>query len=131
MDEKPADTSFMYLVFPGTTLVGRAYLSSVFWEAFQSAKIAYAVDRRFARRGIATASLRELSRIAFTEQNLHCLQGEVLTDIAASRHVVENGGFNHCGTAPDYLRIDGPWQTHELHQLPNSAWDGSPANSLP
>jgi len=98
----------MYLIFPGNKLVSRAYLNSVIRGAFQSTSVAYAVDRRFTRRGIATASLRELIHIAFTEQNLHRLQGEVLTDNVASHRVLENCGFSHYGTAPDYLRIDGP-----------------------
>uniref|UniRef100_UPI0011AFF0BF GNAT family N-acetyltransferase n=1 Tax=Arthrobacter sp. GMC3 TaxID=2058894 RepID=UPI0011AFF0BF len=73
-------------------------------------------------QGIATGALSELIRLAFTELNLHRLQGETLVDNRASQHVLARCGFIHYGTAPSYLRIQGRWQTHELYQLTNDHW---------
>jgi ribosomal-protein-alanine N-acetyltransferase len=64
--------------------------------------------------------LRELIGFAFGEFDLHRLQGETLTTNLASQRVLERCGFSRYGRAPDYLRIDGRWQTHDLYQLVNA-----------
>lgn len=115
-------TSNMYLIEVDEELVGRAYLNSIIRGAFQSASVAYAVDQDHTGHGIATGALSGLIRLAFTELNLHRLQGETLVDNHASQHVLARCGFIHYGTVPSYLRIQGRWQTHELYHLTNDHW---------
>lgn len=119
---RQAGASVLYLIEDDGAVVGRANLNSIIRGAFQSASVGYAVDQAHPGRGVATAALRELIRIAFTELGLHRLQGETLVDNTASQRVLTNCGFVHYGTAPDYLRIHGKSQTHDLFQLINTDW---------
>lgn len=119
---RAAGEAALFLIEEGGQVVGRANLSSIIRGAFQSASVAYLVDEAHTGRGVATAALRELVRVAFGELNLHRLQGEALVDNAASQHVLRRCGFAHYGTAPDYLRLAGRWQTNELYQLINPDW---------
>ena len=45
------------------------------------------------------------------------MQAEILPHNHASRRVLEHHGFQRYGLAPQYLRIAGRWQDHELWQL--------------
>ena len=87
-----------------------------------SASVGYGVDRACTGRGIATAALRLLVGVGFDVLGLHRLQGETLVDNVASQRVLAACGFEHYGTAPDYLRIDGRWRAHELFQRINPGW---------
>ena len=119
---RAAGTALLFLIEEDGVLVGRANLSSVIRGAFHSASVGYVVDEAHTGRGVATAALRTLIEIAFGSLNLHRLQGETLVTNVASQRVLTACGFVHFGTAPDYLRIDGRWQTNELYQLINPAW---------
>ena len=117
-----AGTALMFLVETGGDLVGRMNLNSIIRGAFQSASVGYCVDRAVTGRGVATAALRLLVDVAFGDLALHRLQGETLSTNTASQRVLERCGFVWYGRAPDYLRIAGRWQTHELYQLINTAY---------
>lgn len=117
--ERDAGRSAMFLVEFDGELVGRMNLGGIVRGAFQSAGVGYAVDRRYARRGIATAALRQLVRHAFEELDLHRLQGETQITNFASQRVLDRCGFEHYGRAPEYAKIDGSWQTIEFYQLIN------------
>ncbi len=112
----------MFLIETDGRLVGKADLNSVIRGAFQSASVGYLVDEAYTGRGVATAALRLLVRHAFDALNLHRLQGETLVDNLPSQRVLLSCGFVHYGTAPDYLRLQGRWQTNALYQLINPAW---------
>ena len=115
-------TGLLFLVEEDGVLVGRAQLNSVIRGAFDSASVGYGVDRACTGRGIATAALRLLVGVGFDVLGLHRLQGETLVDNVASQGVLAACGFEHYGTAPDYLRIDGRWRAHELFQRINPGW---------
>lgn len=117
--EREAGRSAMFLIDFDGDLVGRMNLGGIVRGAFQSAGVRYAVDRRYAGRGIATAGLRELVRHAFDELDLHRVQGETQTTNLASQRVLARCGFKHYGRAPEYAKIDGSWQTIEFYQLIN------------
>ena len=68
-------------------------------------------------RGVATAAVGQALQIAFGELGLHRVQAEILPHNHASRRVLEHHGFQRYGLAPQYLRIAGRWQDHELWQL--------------
>lgn len=84
--------------------------------AFQSAHLGYWVDRGHNGRGVATAAVAEVVRIAFHDLGLHRLQADTLVHNVASRRVLARNGFRPIGLAPRYLRIAGRWQDHVLHQ---------------
>ena len=127
---RESDTAFMFLIEHHGSVAGRANLTSVIRGAFQSASVGYVVDEHHSGKGVATAALRMLVELAFGELHLHRLQGETLVDNVASQRVLRACGFVHYGTAPDYLRIDGRWQTNHLYQLINPLWVNSEPASL-
>lgn len=109
----------LFLIEEGRELIGRAQLNSVVRGAFQSASIAYAVDREHTGRGVATDAVRQLIDRAFGPLALHRLQAEVLPGNAASRAVLEACAFTGYGRADRYLFLDGQWQDMDLFQLIN------------
>ncbi|WP_448812009.1 GNAT family N-acetyltransferase [Agromyces bauzanensis] len=107
----------MVLVDADGTIVGRFTLSGIVRGPFQSANVGYWVDAELAGRGLATAALARVVQVARDELGLHRLQAATLTHNAGSRRVLERNGFVHIGFAPDYLKIGGRWQDHELFQV--------------
>ena len=79
--------------------------------------IGYWVAREATGRGVATAAVGQALQIAFADLGLHRVQAEILPHNHASRRVLEHHGFQRYGLAPQYLRIVGRWQDHELWQL--------------
>lgn len=119
VEPRRAGRALMFVIEEDGELAGRINLNSLIRGAFQSASVGYLVDQHMTGRGIATAALRLVIDIAFGELNLHRLQAETLTDNPASQRVLRRCGFVHAGRAPEYLKIDGRWQTNDLLQLIN------------
>jgi [ribosomal protein S5]-alanine N-acetyltransferase len=114
-------------VLPGVVLldgepVGRVNVNNVVRGAFQSGDLGYWVAGHATGRGVATAAVAAVVRLAFGELGLHRLQAGTLVHNAASQRVLERNGFRRFGLAPRYLRIAGRWQDHVLFQLVDDAW---------
>ncbi|MFT3944725.1 MAG: GNAT family protein [Ancrocorticia sp.] len=116
---RESSDSYAWLIEYEGQIVGRASLNIVIRGAFQSASVAYAVDREATRRGIATAALLQMVDFAFAKLDLHRLQGETLLTNHASQATLQRCGFVRYGTAPDYLFIQGRWRDHVLFQRLN------------
>lgn len=97
-------------------VVGRITLSSIIRGAFQSCSVGYWVSAAENGRGLATAAVGDIVRIAFDDLGLHRVQAEVLPNNAGSMRVLERNGFVRYGVAPDYLKINGRWREHVLFQ---------------
>jgi ribosomal-protein-alanine N-acetyltransferase len=100
-------------------IVGRINVNTIVRGPFQSGSLGYFVDESRNGRGVATAAVAEMARIAFGEQGLHRLEAGTLLDNIGSQRVLERNGFQRYGLAPRYLRIAGQWQDHVLFQLLN------------
>lgn len=98
-------------------VVGRITLSGIVQGFFQSCAVGYWVAESATGRGVATAALRDVVRIAFDELGLHRIQAECLAYNLGSQRVLERVGFQHFGMAPKYLKIAGEWRDMELYQL--------------
>ncbi len=99
-------------------VVGRI-TGSIVRGALQSCGIGYWVSYDRHGRGLATAAVAHIKRIAFTELELHRLQAETLVHNVASQRVLERNGFERYGLAPQYLNIAGRWQDHMMFQVIN------------
>lgn len=99
------------------TVVGRINLNTIVRGASQSASLGYWLAEAAGGRGIATAAVRDIVRIAFGELGLHRIQADTLVHNGASQRVLERNGFVRIGLAPNYLKIAGRWQDCILHQL--------------
>ena len=84
--------------------VGRVNLNNVVLGAFCSADLGYWVDEAHNGRGIATAAVAAVVRIAFTELGLHRVQAGTLLHNLGSQRVLERNGFTPIGVAPRYSR---------------------------
>ena len=116
--DRAADRSYAYLITDAAgSILGRLTLASVVRGAAQFCSLGYWVAREATGRGVATAAVGQALEIAFGELGLHRLQAEILPHNHASRRVLEHHGFQRYGLAPQYLRIAGRWQDHELWQL--------------
>jgi [ribosomal protein S5]-alanine N-acetyltransferase len=98
-------------------VVGRVNLNHIVRGASQSASLGYWLARAAGGRGLATAAVRELTRLAFAELGLHRVQADTLVHNTASQRVLARTGFVRIGLAPSYLKIAGRWQDCILHQL--------------
>jgi [ribosomal protein S5]-alanine N-acetyltransferase len=100
---------------------GRINLNNIVRGAAQCASLGYWLAEAAGGRGLATAAVREITRLAFTELGLHRIQADTLVHNVPSQRVLARNGFVRIGLAPRYLKIAGRWQDCILHQLLNDA----------
>ena len=98
-------------------ICGRITLSGIVRGPFLSASLGYWVAEHANGRGLASAAVAEVCRLAFGELGLHRLEAGTLLDNVASQRVLRRNGFERIGVAPRYLRINGAWRDHVLFQL--------------
>lgn len=109
--------SLPHLIVVDGRVVGRIALTNIARGPFQSAQLGYWVAADVNGRGVATAAVARVVRIAFDELGLHRLEAGTLVHNVASQRVLERNGFLRYGLAPRYLRIAGDWQDHVLFQV--------------
>jgi len=102
-------------------VAGRITLSGIVRGPFQSCNMGYWVSVTAAGRGLATAAVRDIVRVAFDELRLHRVQAETLLHNVRSQRVLKRNGFRRIGMAPAYLNIAGQWQDHILYQVINDS----------
>lgn len=111
-----AGTRVPLVLADGTRIIGLVNLSGIIRGVFESANLGYWIDARYAGRGLMTAAVDAVARIARDELHLHRLQAATLLHNVASQSVLKKSGFTEFGMAPAYLRIAGRWQDHRLFQ---------------
>jgi ribosomal-protein-alanine N-acetyltransferase len=103
-------------------VVGRITLSGISRGPFQSGRLGYWVSASHNGRGLASAAVREIVRVAFEELALHRIEAGTLLHNVGSQRVLERNGFVRFGVAPAYLNIAGEWQDHAMYQVVNAAF---------
>jgi ribosomal-protein-alanine N-acetyltransferase len=111
-----------HVILDGDRIVGRVTLSNIVRGPFQSCNLGYWVNQGDNGRGLATAAVGDIMRVAFDEFVLHRIEAGTVLHNVASQRVLERNGFVRFGVAPGYLNIAGVWQDHALYQAlnPNS-----------
>ena len=81
-----------------------------------TAKLGYRVAQQVAGRGVATAAVRELCRIAAARHGLRTLRAATSHDNVASQKVLARAGFVSAGPAApaDLSGKSGPWYQRDL-----------------
>ena len=102
-------------------VAGRITLNEIVRGAFQSCHLGYWLSAAANGRGLATAAVRDMIRVAFGELGLHRIQAGTLPHNVRSQRVLERTGFVRFGVAPAYLKITGQWQDHALYQITNES----------
>lgn len=98
-------------------VVGRITLNGIVRGPFQSCSVGYWLGAADNGRGVATAAVRDIMRVAFEEMGLHRVEAGTLLHNVRSQRVLERNGFVRFGVAPTYLKIAGEWQDHALYQV--------------
>ena len=111
-----AGSGYSLGLFDGVTIVGRFNLAGIVRGPFQSAALGYWVDGEYAGRGLATATVKAIVRMAREDLGLHRVEASTLLHNLRSQRVLLNAGFQQIGMAPKYLKIAGIWQDHNLYQ---------------
>ncbi|POH59021.1 GNAT family N-acetyltransferase [Arthrobacter glacialis] len=111
-----AGQGFPFGLFAGDVLVGRFNLTGIVRGPFQSAGLGYWVDKQYAGRGLASAAVKVLVETARDELGLHRIEAGTLLHNIGSQRVLLKAGFEQIGLAPEYLKIAGTWQDHNLYQ---------------
>ncbi|MEU2061008.1 GNAT family N-acetyltransferase [Streptomyces sp. NPDC013455] len=85
-----------------------------------TARLGYRVAERVAGRGVATATVRELCRMATAMHGLHALRAAASHDNAASQKVLTKAGFVPVGPADpaDLGGKPGTWYQRDLEVRP-------------
>lgn len=97
-------------------VVGAINLQNIVRGALCSGSVGYWIDEAWAGKGLATAALREVCRIARDEERLHRVSAGTRVGNLASQRVLTKAGFEQYGLAPRYLHVGGDWQDHRLFQ---------------
>jgi [ribosomal protein S5]-alanine N-acetyltransferase len=100
-------------------VAGRITLNDIVRGPFQSCILGYWLNLADNGRGLATAAVLEMVKVAFGDLGLHRIQAGTLLHNVRSQRVLERVGFTRFGMAPEYLKIAGRWQDHVLFQLVN------------
>jgi len=108
--------AYPYGLFRDQQLIGRFNIVSVVRGPFQSASLGYWVDHRFTGQALASRAVAALRIEAVENVGLHRLEASTLLHNFASQKVLLNNGFAQIGMAPNYLKIAGRWQDHNLYQ---------------
>jgi ribosomal-protein-alanine N-acetyltransferase len=98
-------------------LAGRITLNEIARGPFLSCRVGYWVAAGVNGRGLASAALANLKRVAFEDLGLHRIEAGTLVHNERSQRVLLRNGFARIGLAPRYLSIAGQWQDHLLFQV--------------
>jgi [ribosomal protein S5]-alanine N-acetyltransferase len=120
LERQAQGTGLPHVILDGAGhLIGRITLNGIVRGSFQSCSVGYWVSATANGRGLATAAVRDIKRVAFEELGLHRIQAETLLHNIRSQRVLERNGFVRIGMAPAYLKIAGQWQDHAMYQVVN------------
>lgn len=94
--EQEAGISAFYVLVDGGSVLGRFNLYDI---KNATATLGYRVAEHVAGRGVATATVRELCRLAREQHGLHALTAATSSENVASRKVLTKAGFIPVGPA--------------------------------
>ncbi|MEU5546826.1 GNAT family N-acetyltransferase [Streptomyces sioyaensis] len=113
VEQEAGICAFYVLVAEGGSVVGRFNLYDL---EDGTARLGYRVAERVAGRGVATANVRELCRMATAKHGLRTLRAATSHDNAASQKVLAKAGFVPVGpaTPADLGGKSGTWYQRDL-----------------
>ncbi|MFJ9244258.1 GNAT family N-acetyltransferase [Streptomyces sp. NPDC101776] len=104
------------LLVSGERVTGAFTLAGIVLGSFRSGSLGYWITADEQGRGLATAGVERVCRIARETIGLHRLEAVTLLDNLASQRVLEKSGFEPIGMAPRYTHVAGQWRDHRLFQ---------------
>jgi [ribosomal protein S5]-alanine N-acetyltransferase len=115
-EQEAGSCAFYLLVDEDGSVLGRFNLYDL---TGGTANVGYRVAQHVAGRGVATAAVRELSRLAATRHGLRTLRAATSDQNAASQRVLVKAGFVPAGPADpaDVGGKQGTWYQRDLRDL--------------
>ena len=112
-EQEAGSCAFYVLVAEDGSVLGRFNLVDI---EDHTAELGYRVEQHVAGRGVATATVRELCRLAAAQHGLRTLQAATARQNAASQKVLTKAGFVPVGPAdPAHLGgKPGTWYQRDL-----------------
>jgi ribosomal-protein-alanine N-acetyltransferase len=112
-EQEAGSCAFYVLVAEDGSVLGRFNLYNL---EDGTAKLGYRVAQQVAGRGVATATVRELCRMAVAQHGLRTLRAATSHDNAASQKVLTKAGFVPVGPAgpADLGGKSGTWYQRDL-----------------
>jgi [ribosomal protein S5]-alanine N-acetyltransferase len=95
-EQEAGTVAYYVLVAEDGSILGRFNL---FFVGEGTANVGYRVAQHVAGRGVATATVRDLCRLAAADHRLHTLRAAISHGNAASRKVLSKTGFVQVGPA--------------------------------
>lgn len=114
--ERDGGRTLPFTLVAGDVPVGGINLGGIALGPLRSGGVGYWIDEAWTGKGLATAAVEEVCRIARDELGLHRIEAGTLVDNLASQRVLAKTGFEQYGLAPRFLHIDGAWRDHRLFQ---------------
>ena len=111
-----AGTEVPWVIRQEDRIIGTITLTGIVRGPFLSANLGYWVDGGCTGGGIGTSAAAAVVGIARDRLGLHRVQAATLVHNTASQRILRRLGFDRIGRAPQYLKIAGRWQDHELYQ---------------
>jgi [ribosomal protein S5]-alanine N-acetyltransferase len=126
-DQLKLDNAVPWVLAEGDRVIGTATLTNIVHGAWRNGDIGYWVDVAEAGKGLATAALTEVCRLADEVLLLHRIAASTNHDNTRSQRVLQKCGFEQYGFAPEYLHINGQWRDSKLyHRILNKRAPGEP-----
>ncbi|MEU8222412.1 GNAT family protein [Kribbella sp. NPDC048915] len=126
-DQLARENLIPWVLAEGDRVIGTMTLSNIVLGPWRNGDIGYWVDVAETGRGLATAGLTAVCRLADEVLLLHRIAASTGAGNTRSQQVLEKCGFEQYGFAPRYLHIDGHWQDSKLyHRILNDREPGEP-----
>ncbi|MDH6365987.1 MULTISPECIES: GNAT family protein [unclassified Breznakia] len=114
-----SDLAYSYGIFVEDELIGTFDVFQVERGAMQNAWIGYCIDQDYQHLGYATAAMKQIIQLAFSQLQLHRLEAWVMPSNEQSIHLLERCGFEKIGLAKRSIYVHGAWQDHLIYALCN------------
>ena len=109
-------------------LIGQISLYGIKQLPFSSGFIGYALDERYAGKGIASEAVLLMVHFAFYSLYLNRVEAYVSPTNIASIRVLEKVGFLQEGLLKQLIYINGNWEDHYIYAITASKYKGEPEN---
>ncbi|MBS1987748.1 GNAT family N-acetyltransferase [Candidatus Dependentiae bacterium] len=103
-------------------LIGMINYSNFVRGALQSCSLGFKIAQSMQGKGLMTECVQAANAYIFETLNLHRIAASYMPHNSASARVLEKCNFHQEGIAPDYLHINGKWETHVRTSLINHNW---------
>jgi ribosomal-protein-alanine N-acetyltransferase len=120
--EDQAVRLFMQEPQDDSQFIGVINFTQIFRGPFQACYLGYSISKSHEGRGLMFEALDRAIKYVFEERHLHRIMANHLPENQRSATVLKRLGFRTDGSSPEYLYINGSWQTHVMTSLTNPSW---------